>query len=342
MTKKGARGAAPAALLTRSLSQVGRDRRNSGVAATLAPGNAELPPRNATIAVLAARQHGAVATRQLYAAGLSATQIRADLRSGRLHRLHRGVYAVGYRTKDPYAAYHAAALAIGDEAVVSHLSAAQLWGLLQRSPGVIHVTGTGRAQSRRGICFHHTCSLAPRDSGTRLGIPITSPVRTILDLAAVLPPEALRRVVRQAEVAQLVRHGQLDRRAAASRAKGVTALREVLAFGPAPTRSGLEDRMLDLVVRSGLPRPQVNAQIHLEHASYEVDLLFAAERVVVEVDGAAYHDTRQARHYDATRQAALEAAGYRVLRVISDQVKANEGETLRRLRAALGAPSPAP
>jgi very-short-patch-repair endonuclease len=139
--------------------------------------------------------------------------------------------------------------------------------------------------------------------------------------------------VHEAEVQRRVGHGRLAAQLArADGRRGAARLAAIVADGPAPTRSELEDRLLDLSSRHRLPRPRTNTRV----GAFEVDFLFPDHRLVVETDGDRYHATRAARRWDATRQARLEAAGYRVLRVTWEQVTAAEAQTADRLRQALG------
>ena len=169
-------------------------------------------------------------------------------------------------------------------------------------------------------------------------LPLTSPARTLVDLAARLDPPALRRAVRQAQslgrtsVPQLL--ATLERLGPRPGAHRLAAL---LATGPAPTRSELEDVVLDLILSGGFAPPHVNRPLQLEGQRVVPDFRWPAERVVVEADGAAWHADPLARHDDAERQALLEAYGDRVLRITWRQAVTARARTLARLRAA-GAP----
>ncbi len=279
------------------------------------------------------RQHGLITTNQLLAMGLTRWFIDYRVKSGRLHPIHRGVYAVGHQALDLDDHFHAAVLAVGPDAVLSHVSAAVLWGLV-RSPGVgepIHVTTTRWVRSRPRVRVHVTRSLRPADRTRRYNIPVTRPERTLADVAAVLPDGVLRRALREAQVQRLVDIKALAVQLRSGRA-GAARLRVLIGAGPTPTRSELEDRALDLFLQHGLPRPRVNAILRVGGRAYEVDFLFVEQRVVVEVDGDRFHGTRLARDRDAAKQLALEAAGYRVIRLTWRQVTAEGADTVRRLR----------
>jgi hypothetical protein len=182
---------------------------------------------------------------------------------------------------------------------------------------------------------HCTSVLEPQDVMRHQGIPVTSPARTLVDLAAVVPYKLLRRAVRQAQSLQRVNVPQLVatiRRLGPRR--GVANLNGILATGPAPTRSVLEDVVLDLILAAGLARPEVNKPLLLARRRVIPDFRWPEQRVVVEADGGAWHDNRTAREDDAERQAILEAHGERVLRVTWAQAITQPSQTLARLRAA--------
>jgi hypothetical protein len=307
-------------------------------------------PVDGRIAALAATQHGLATSSQLISLGIGRHAIDARARSGRLHRIHRGVYAVGHRAPHPHTTMHAAVLAVGPDAVLSHVSAAVLWGLMRppaAARGPVDVTANRVLRPAPGVRVHRTRALPPRDTTSVQGIPVTAPARTLLDLAGAVPADVLRRALREAEVKRLVDHpalaAQLQRAPAIGR-RGARRLRRLLELGPAPTRSELEDRTLELLQRYGFPPPHINAPVDAGGRTYEADFLFADQRLIVEADGAAYHDTPRARLEDAARQAALEAVGYRVVRVTWDQVTraGDTAQTVERLSRALRAPLPTP
>jgi very-short-patch-repair endonuclease len=260
----------------------------------------------------AALRHGAISMEELRAAGLGRGVVEHWLRVGWLRRLFRGVYLLG-PVAGPLAPEHGALLSCGRHAVVSHRSAAVVWGLLRAAAGAVDVTVTGgRRRSRPGIAVHHA-ALTPADVRRRDALRLTSPARTLLDLAGTLPAHELELAINEAQVLGLVRPSQLRgllTRTAPARPRGATALRTLLTDAPAPTRSELERRMRALARRVGLPLPRTQACV----LRYTVDFLWAAERVVVEVDGYRAHGTRLRFETDRERDAALLAAGYRVLR----------------------------
>lgn len=259
------------------------------------------------VAAIARRQHGIVTSAQLAAAEVGPNAVVHRVSTGRLVRLYRGVYQVG-----PMAAEHgdemAAALATGG--ILSHHSAAKLWGI-RRHHGAIHVTVTGAApRPRPGLRIHRSLSL---DAAVHNGLPLTTPARTLRDLASHLPQHELDRATEQAQALRLATRGEI---AAELPRRGSRALQAALDGEPQLTRSEAERRLLALIRQARLPRPETNA--HVE--GYEVDLLWREQRLIVEGDGFAYHATRQAFERDRARDAALQAAGYRVVRFTWRQI----------------------
>lgn len=271
---------------------------------------------------LAERQHGVVARRQLLELGLSAQTIARRARAGRLLRVGRGVYALGHRALQPEGWWMAAVLVCGERAVLSHRSAARLWGLRPWS-GTPEVTVPVEVGARRhaGITVHRSRHLPPTDLTTRDAIPVTTVHRTLLDLAAVVPPHHLRRAVERAEERELFDlrrlHAVMARR---PHVAGAPALRALLADARAHdlprTRSDVEAAVLQLCLDHRLPRPQVN---RFDGAN-EVDFRWPDHRLVMEVDGWSTHRTRRAFADDRARDRAHVQAGWRVVRFTAVEV----------------------
>lgn len=273
--------------------------------------------RERAVAELAAFQHGTIATAQLTAIGFTRTAIARRTAQGRLHRLRDGVYAVGHPRLSPAGRRWAAVLSGGDGSVCSHQTAAADWDVRALISGAQHVTvlpGNG-SRSRPGLRVHRT-KLTAADVTLRDGLWVTTVARTLVDLGDVVRAEQVRRAFVRAEQARLVDIEELD--GALERAglrRGAAILRGLLrAYDPRwqATRSGLELRMLDIVRDHALPQPEMNAWIA---GRWEADLLWSAERLVVEVDGGVVHGTPSARSRDATRDSALRRLGYRVLHI---------------------------
>jgi hypothetical protein len=288
------------------------------------------------VARLAAEQWGVVSADDLRRCGLSYKAVEVRLRDGHLHLLHRGVYAVGHPNVPLEGRFLAAVKACGPTAVLSHFSAATLYELVRwdhRHPEVT-VTTTRR---HHGIRVHRSSKLEVQDVAHHKGIPVTTPARTLVDLAATIPYKPLRRAVRHAH--QLVTIRQLlDTLDRLGPRRGCTKLARILATGHVPTRSELEDAVLDLIHAGGLQPPDVNVPLTIQGRRVVPDFRWPQQRLVVEADGAEWHDNRLAREDDAERQALLEAHGERVVRVTWTQTIARRQETLARIRAA-GAPT---
>lgn len=282
-------------------------------------------PRELALARLADRQHGVVSLGQLMALGLSPSAVRMRAAAGRLHRVHRGVYAVGRARLDGRGRRMAAVLACGPGAVISHRTAADALGLLTRATGSIDITIPSRSgRSRRGVTLHRSPGLRPHDRIEQNGIPCTSPARTLLDLAAVVSAPTLAQAIEAAERLRLFNGHAVE--AALARAGGRPAARRLRAAlaaylgEPPPTRSELERQALELFRRAGLPLPRINALVHTAEGPLEVDFCWPDRRLVVEADGFAFHRTRAAFERDRRRDQLLRAAGWAPVRTTWRQV----------------------
>jgi very-short-patch-repair endonuclease len=288
------------------------------------------------IAALAARQHGVVTRAQLRLLGLKESAIDRRVAAGRLHRLHRGVYAVGHRVLSRHGRWMAAVLACGGGAALSHASAAALWELRRAAPARVDVTvpaAGGRA--RRPIRVHRVATLRPHEVTIKDGIPVTTPARTILDLAATLQAAHLESVLDRNEILELTDYPSL---AALARAHlGHNGSHKLLATmqthdaGANLTRSDLEIRFRQLCHDHGLPQPRVNTTI----AGKEVDFLFEPARLIVETDSWRYHKTRRAFEDDRARDVLTTKAGYRTLRFTDRQLADDSRSVAAAIRATL-------
>lgn len=295
------------------------------------------------IAALAAAQYGVVARRQLRDLGLSDGAIAHRSASGRLHRLHHGVYAVGHAVVVGRGPWMAAVLACGPTAVLSHASAGALWDLRRSAATIIDVTvpgGGGRAR-RKGIRLHRARSLAGQKT-TRDGIPVTTPERTILDLAATLNRRPLERVLDQAESTCLTDVPSLVAIARAHAGhRGASRLLKTLTDhdpGTTLTKSQLEERFLPLCRDAGLPKPTVNDYVE----ALEADFVFATQRVLVETDSWRHHKSRDSFEADRRRDAIHAAAGWRTLRFTHRQITHEPKAVTRALTSALTRPASSP
>jgi len=281
------------------------------------------------VLAVARRRHGVMAVGQLVEAGLSHDAVLHRVKQGWLRRVHRGVYLLG-PLETPYSRALAAVLACGDGALLSHRAAAVLWGLVAPPMHAIHVTVGRDARSRDGIRVHRT-TIHPADATRRHGIPVTSPARTLLDVAATTPRE-LDRALNEAHVLRLVTDLSLNEQFSRYPGhRGTAALREAIRPEPKLTRSEAERRALELIGRARLPEPETNVKV----AGHEVDLLWRAERLIVEVDGYAFHSMRRSFEHDRRRDQVLLARGYRVMRVTWRQLSDEPEATAATLATAL-------
>lgn len=291
------------------------------------------------MARLAAEEHGVVSLRELRGCGLDDDAVGVRARRAGLHRVHQGVYAVGHLGLTREARFLAAVKACGAGAALSHFSAAAHYGILdwdERHPEV--TVWTRRPRRHPGVRVHRTVHLHPADARRHRGIPCTSPARTLADLAPYLPYAALRRAARQAQSEGLVNLTQLVRTTnRLGPRRGCRRLRRVLADGSIPTRSVLEDVVLDLILASGFERPDVNKPLWIDGRRIIPDFRWPAQQLIVEADSRRWHENPTARAEDAERQDVLAARGEQVLRVTWAQAVSHQAETAGRLAAA-GAP----
>ena len=232
----------------------------------------------------------------------------------------------------------AAVLAGGPGAVLSHRSAAELWGLLDGFTAPIHLTVPTTRRGRKGIRLHR--SSLPEDEITQFeGIPVSTVARTVLDCSGAMSERRLERLINEADALRL--HDRLsipDLLHRYPRRAGSRALSRALAqrnAGSTRTRSELEERFLELVDEIGLPRPEINAPLDLGGSSIEVDALWRAERVAVELDSRQFHDTPLAFERDRRRDRRLVATGWRPLRITWRQLDEEPAAVARDLTAML-------
>lgn len=301
--------------------------------------------REREIGSLAGRQHGVLTRQQLEALGFTSSAIAWRARTGRLHRLHRGVYAVGHRVLSADGHRLAGVLACGDGALASHVTAAAIWELRHSTSRLVHVVlDADRGQrSRPGVRVHHTRFLAAADRAAVRGIPVTSIARTLADLGDVAPATHVRSAFAAAERLQLLDMTAVDAvlAAAGTRRHGPRILRELLrGYDPrwSQARSDLELAMLDLLGAHDLPAPEVNTWVADRHIA---DFLWHDERLIVETDGDAFHRSPAARRADARRDHHLRRLGYRVLRVPERELLDRPAATAARIARALAAPTSA-
>jgi very-short-patch-repair endonuclease len=214
----------------------------------------------------------------------------------------------------PRAREQAALLACGPRALISHWSAAHIWGIAPSSPTVDVTLVASQRRPKPGIRTHRVSTIDDRDVRRNDRLWLTSPARTLIDLAADAGLDELERLVSEARAKRLLRRGELEAMLKrVGRCRGAARMRSFLRSeqGPAFTRSKGERTMRRLLRAARLPMPQVNARF----AGYEIDFLWAAERVIVEVDGYDFHSHRRAFERDRRKDMALRDAGYEVIRI---------------------------
>jgi very-short-patch-repair endonuclease len=274
----------------------------------------------AQISTLAGRQHGAITRGQLRAIGVAPRTVDHWIDGGDLIRVHAGVYSVGHREPGPIPIAAAAVLACGHDAALSHDSAAALWQI-GRWPARPEVSAPGQRR-RPGIVTHRTTTLTPDDRTVHHGIPVTTPVRTICDIASRRSDDALLKAVDDARLSTYL---------------GPTALRELILrcprletlIGPksGPTRSKLERDFRRFAATYDLPPYRLNVHLH----GYEVDVLFDAHKLIVELDGWRFHQGRRDHTAIRERDTHLKDHGYDTIRITSERLTAREAARLHRI-----------
>jgi very-short-patch-repair endonuclease len=289
-------------------------------------------PLDRLIAGRAARQHGHITRQQLLDLGASSHAINHRVKTGRLIRVHAGVYAVGHLGATPIARAAAAVLACGPDALLSHGSAAALWGFRKGWPQRAEVT-VKAARRRPGINVHRSCTLTRRDATTHRGIRVTSPARTLYDIARSLTDEALARAVNDALLSNYLKPAHLAELLERHPDKDPRLAKHLEATGV--TRSMLEDAFTTFVERFGLPEARLNTRIN----GREVDALFETAGVIVELDGYDFHSSKASFEDDRDRDADMLVAGLPTVRLTWSRLMSSPEREADRLRAILTAQS---
>jgi hypothetical protein len=287
------------------------------------------------LAELAERQYGVVSVRQLETIfGYSPSAVKREVAAGRLLRLHRGVYAVGHRLVPARGRCLAAVLASGPDALLSHRSAAWLWGVTRYGPAPLHVTSPIPRKPRLPIKLHHSRILSADDRAFEDGIPLTALPRTLLDCAADLPLRHMRRMLERSEELELFDLGPIeDLLQRSGRHGGRRGLRHAIAlYQPVPfTRSGFERLFFEAVMAAGLPRPATN----FVEVGLELDLYWPEHRFAVELDTYATHGTNAAFERGHLRDEDLMLAGIEMVRVTDVRFHREPKAVLNRVGALL-------
>jgi hypothetical protein len=284
------------------------------------------------IVALAGRQRGYVTRAQLLNLGLGPKAIDYRIRKGILIPVHTGVYAVGHVPITGVDRAFAAVLACGPGAVLGHGTAASLWGVDQRWRTPFEVI-VSTARRRPGIRTHRV-ALTRRDIRKHNGIRVTSPARTILDIAPRLTDARLKRAVNDLRIARHLRIADLaEAMERYPRHPGTARVRPTVEVPQGPTRSRFEDAFIAFCARYGLPTPEVNTRV----LGYEVDALFPVERVIVELDGYDFHRTRDAFESDRDRDATTLAGGLPTVRITWERLTDLPEKEATRLHGILAA-----
>ena len=287
---------------------------------------------------LAQRQRGNVTRRQLRDLGVSRGTILRALHSGAWQEPVRDVFFTGSGEIPPLARAQAALLAATPGSALSHETAAALHRIIETWPLEPHITSPDRnRRAADGLVLHRVRTLPAGHVVTRAGLRVTTPERTLLDLAEVLDAQRLARAVGEAEYRRLLDHDRLGRTMADARGRhGLKPLRDLLGdHGPQPTASHLEDRFYALLKAAELPLPDVNRRV----GRYRPDFLWPEQRVIVETDGWAAHGGRLRHEADRVRDAELLVAGYRVMRVTARRLTRQPYAVMARLGALLLTPA---
>jgi len=281
--------------------------------------------REEELAALAERQYGVVARWQLLDLGLGKRAIERRLSSGRLHRVHPGVYAVGHRRIPKEGWWMAAVLSTGPAAVLSHCSAAALWGLRGYSEGALHVTAPHKSTSSRQV-WRHISHLRMDERTAEEGIPVTTVPRTIFDLAATESADVVENLLREMEYLELrdsLSLWDLVERYPGRRGvrKVRVALERLKEDPPGRKRSKLEERFAPFLRLHHLPLPRFNDLITCNGKLFQVDCHWPELRQIVELDGWQAHRTRTAFREDRARDRKLKVAGYSVTHLTWNQLE---------------------
>lgn len=290
------------------------------------------------IASLAAEQHGVLHSKQLSGIGLSSASVAYRVRTGRLHRVRHGVYAVGHPSLSRFGMFSAAVLGVRGLAAISAASALELWGIRPARSAIVDVITPVRTRHTEGIRYHQTRRLPIDELAMVERLPVTTVARTLVDLGMVLRPLQLVRVMDEAAFRGLLNVRavrEVMRRHRTS--NGYPIIAEALDLhlgGSAGFKSGSEELAYELLQAARLERPKVNGTVEACGERIEVDLLWPEQRLCVEIDGHG-HDRARTRREDAARDVLLRAAGYRVLRVRASDLRHDPEQFVRAVASEL-------
>lgn len=301
-------------------------------------------PPDRRIGMIAATQRSRVARRQLLAAALTDEMIRTRVRSGFMCRVRDGVYVVGALSPTPLDIETEALLAVGEDAVLSHLTAAQLWELIGHpntpTEATIHVTAPNQRRNRHGIVVHRSDTLRPEDVRLHRGLPVTAPARTLLDIAELLPVREVERALDEALARKLVTLVEVDRLLARTRnRRGMTVIRQLISWRKTSvgSRTEWQRRAYKAIVAAGLPEPEQDVW----WLGYQHDFLWRAHRVTLEIDGYPWHATKTNMERDRAKDLKVKQTGGDPNRVSNTQVERRILEVVALVAARLALRDPA-
>ena len=276
---------------------------------------------------MAGKQSGNITRAQLLDLGLDDDGIRYRVKIGRLYRVFRGVYSVGHLPLSPQASAGAAVLACGPGAALSHGSGMVLWGYWRQWERPFEVTVVGDRRTK-GIRVHLSTTLTRRDVTKQLGVRVTTPGWTLIDMAPRLSDKSLNRVVNNALNSLWLTEDQL---AEALTRRPCARIAKLIGRAGTPPRSGWEDEFPAWCARYGLPAPVMGVPLH----GYIVDALFPAERVIVELDSKEFHMGPIPFEGDRDRDADMLAHGFVTVRITWERSHQAPGREAARLQTIL-------
>jgi very-short-patch-repair endonuclease len=286
------------------------------------------------MANLAAQQFGVVTHQQLNDLGYSDPTIERAVASGRLHALHRSVFAVGHQGLGPHGLCMAAVLFRGRGALISYQSAVWLWGLEPKLEIPVHVSVRWRGHAQDAIGLHHCPALRDDDIAETERLPVTGVPRTLLDYASQAKRYRLERAIDRADRLELLDLAAIDlitEEVRGHRGRGPLRRAMVIYREKGFTRSGGEKRMLAALADAGVRRPAVNNFIE----GHELDFFWEQERFAVELDSWEHHRGRGSFEEDRKRQEELAMAGIETIRITGTRLKREPGKVAMRVAAHL-------
>jgi very-short-patch-repair endonuclease len=302
-----------------------------------------MPHPDGTVARLAAAQHGVVTRTQALRAGFGRNAIQYRLATGRWQHLHRNVYAIGGTPASYERAVLAAVLAVGRPGVASHRTAGALWGFLDRpGPPADVLVERRRAPAIRGVVVHRTSLLVASDLTVIGAIPVTTPTRTLIDLAAVLDETTLEEILDESVRRRLVTPANVLRRIERLPGRGSRGIGDLRSLARDRMRTGTSDSRLETRLRRLLrsarlpsPVPQFQVRDNAGRVIARVDFAYPDKKLVIETDGYAFHSGRRRWQADRARHNRLTTAGWTVCYFTDEDLRERPGDVVEQVRRAM-------